>query len=111
VPRIALPKGSQIVHNDLDSLRETVYNFYRNILVFLGRHSTNMYLVHMVFLLYYKPFVFENRHFMVSWCLLMILSLGTSIILEAVKKMIGWNRVITSVFQHIAASLQAKKDN
>lgn len=78
-------------------LNETILNLslWQKILVFLGKHSMNMYLVHMIFLTYYKPFLFNNRHFMFSWCGLMALSLGVSLIFEWLKKIIRWNKVIS----------------
>ena len=89
-------------------LNETVLNvsWIQRVLMFLGRHSMNMYLVHMVFLTYYKLFIFENRHFMVSWGILLLLSLSTSLLLEWVKKNIHWKRLISIASQYVTVLLE-----
>lgn len=77
-------------------LNETVLNikWIRSVLVFLGKHSMNMYLVHMMFLLYIKEFLFADRYFLFSWGVLVLLSLGCSIVIEWIKKTVGWNKFV-----------------
>lgn len=82
-------------------LNETVLNIsvFSKILGFLGKHSMNMYLIHMLFITYFKTLLFDNRHFLVSWCMLMLLSLGTSIVFEWVKKLVQWNRIVSCTYR------------
>ena len=57
---------------------------------YLGRHSMNMYLLHMLFLTYFKVFLFHGRHFLVSFALLLAGSLALSILVEWLKKCLRW---------------------
>lgn len=84
-------------------LNETVLyaKWIRNVLSFFGKHSMNMYLVHMMFITYMKEILFADQYFLFSWIALVLLSLATSIVLEWVKKVIGWSNIINSLEQRI----------
>lgn len=85
-------------------LNETVLDigWFRKILIFLGKHSMNMYLTHLVFLSYTREFVYNNKHFIVSWGILMLLSISTSIALEWLKKLIQWNKLTTGILHKVS---------
>ncbi len=65
-------------------------------LLFLGKHSMNMYLVHAFLLSYLKPIIFSNRHFIASTLILIVMSLAVSIIVETLKKLTRYNSLFTS---------------
>lgn len=61
-------------------------------LVFLGRHSTNMWLVHTFYCYYFLPFtklVYCTRCVWIDLAVLIALSLGTSVLLELFYKYLG----------------------
>lgn len=73
----------------------------QRLFIYLGKHSTNIYLTHMLFLRYLKAFLFSDRYFLVSWAILLLLTLAASVVIETVKKRIRWDSLVISVKQRL----------
>ena len=70
----------------------------RQILMFLGKHSMNMFLIHtFIRLTFLKSFVYSFRHFMLVTLVVVIISLVLSIIIELLKKLCGYNTFIEKI--------------
>lgn len=62
---------------------------------FLGKHATNIFLIHtFIFLYFYTDFIYSFKYGILIWLVLLGLTLMISIALEQVKKIIGYNRLI-----------------
>ncbi|MCR5704144.1 MAG: acyltransferase family protein [Eubacterium sp.] len=62
------------------------------VLEFLGTHSMNIFLVHnFVRTVWYKNFTYGFRHFAIIALVLLLVSLGISIVLEFIKKLIHFD--------------------
>lgn len=56
---------------------------------FIGRHATNIFLIHLfIKTIYFKNFIYEHGNFLTGWALLLIISLGVSVIIEGIKRII-----------------------
>ena len=67
----------------------------KQILLFLGKHSLNIFLVHTFIRGYYmKDFVYGWKHFILIIVVLFGISLVISMILEAGKRVTGYNKFI-----------------
>ena len=64
------------------------------ILVILGRHSMNIYLVHSLVQFYYPKVIYEHKHFVISVLVLLGISLTISIVIGYMKKLINYDKVI-----------------
>ena len=67
----------------------------RQILLFLGKHSMNIFLTH-TFLRQYS-FVYVSGYFLTNTLTLLLASLAVSIALEWLKKVSGYNRLIQNI--------------
>ncbi len=64
-------------------------------LIFVGKHATNIFLVHIFILYTYcKAFLYECRHYILVVGTLFLISLGISIILEWLKKAVRYEKLI-----------------
>ena len=64
---------------------------FRNILVFLGKHSMNIYLIHNIFRVYWCPdFIYSFRSCWIIPIVLLLVSLLFSICVESIKKLTGY---------------------
>ena len=66
--------------------------FLKRPLGFLGTHSTNMWLVHTFFCFYFgtiTKFIYGFNNALVSYAILLVMSLGSSILIEMIWKAIG----------------------
>lgn len=67
----------------------------REALCFLGRHSMNIYFVHTFFYMaIYQEFIYSFRYAALIFAALLVCSLAYSIVLEGIKKLIGFNRLL-----------------
>lgn len=63
-------------------------------LAFLGRHSGNIFLVHMLFVYNIPQVIYATKTIFFSWLTLLLLSLLASLLIEKIKKLIHYNQVI-----------------
>ena len=63
-------------------------NILNKLLILLGNHSMNIYLIHTLILRYTKPLIFNLPHFVISGIALLGISLIFSILIELIKKQI-----------------------
>jgi len=78
----------------LSSLMVSNDNFLCHILYYLGKHSANIYLIHTFFFYYWFPnFFISMKHPLVIWGILIALSFITSIAIEHMKAILGWNKI------------------
>ena len=74
----------------------------RQILLFLGKHSMNVFLVHTFIRHYFwKDFIYSFGHFIPDFLALLVTSLAVSIALEWLKKVTGYNRLIQNICMKI----------
>lgn len=67
----------------------------RGALCFLGRHSMNIYFVHTFFYMaIYQEFIYSFRYAGMIFAVLLACSLAYSMVLEGMKKMTGFNRLL-----------------
>lgn len=59
-----------------------------SVLAFLGKHSGNMFLIHVLFIHNVPQIVFKTKTVLFSWCTLFLLSLLSSILVERLKNVI-----------------------
>jgi peptidoglycan/LPS O-acetylase OafA/YrhL len=70
----------------------------RNFLIFLGKHSMNIYLVHTFIRAYYfRDFLYSFRYAPIIVVLLMGISVAISIVIEALKKLIRYDTLINKL--------------
>ena len=82
----------------------------RQILIFLGKHSMNMFLIHtFIRLTFLKSFVYSFRHFILVTLVVVIISLVLSIIVELLKKVSGYNKLIEKIQNKIYNSFCTEK--
>lgn len=66
----------------------------RHVLAFLGKHSMNIYFVHTFFYMaIYQEFIYSFRYAGLIFLMLVIVSLGYSVVLECVKWLLGFPKV------------------
>ena len=71
-------------------------------LVYLGKHSANMYFVHALFLYHYlTDFIYEMPYFLITYVLLIGISLGTSVLVEWIKKLVHFNQAVDRIIKSI----------
>lgn len=64
------------------------------LLKMVGKHSMNIFLVHSLIQTYYPECIYGNKHFAVSILILLGLSLVISILIEYLKKLIKYDKLI-----------------
>lgn len=68
------------------------------VLLFLGKHSMNIFLVHTFIRQYFwKDYVYASGYFAINFLALLLPSLVISIIMEWLKKVSGYNRLIQNI--------------
>lgn len=81
----------------------------RQILVFLGKHSMNIFLMHTFIRYYYlKDFVYSFKHFILINLVVIGLSIFVSIALEFLKKATKYNRLMDIIIQKITLKEQKR---
>lgn len=82
----------------------------RQILMFFGKHSMNMFLIHtFIRLTFLKSFVYSFKHFIIVTLIVTLISLGLSIIIELLKKLSGYNKLIEKIQNKIWDSFCTEK--
>ena len=67
-------------------------------LEFMGKHSMNVFLFHtFIFSYWFKEFIYCTRNPFLIFCLLMGLCLTISLVIERMKKWIGFNKLIKAI--------------
>ena len=80
----------------------TVIPGIRQVLLFLGKHSMNIFLIHTFIRHYFwSDFIYSFGHFVVNVLLLLGISLAVSIVLEWLKNITGYNRLIRNICEKI----------
>ena len=70
----------------------------RNILMFLGKHSMNIFLMHTFIRLYIlQDFVYSFKHFALITLVVLVMSLAVSIVIEFMKKHLGYNKLVNKI--------------
>lgn len=81
----------------------------RQILVFLGKHSMNIFLMHTFIRHYFlESFVYSFRHFVLIDLVVIVLSVIVSIALEFLKKVTKYNKLMDIIIQKITVSEQKR---
>ena len=74
----------------------------RQILMFFGKHSMNIFLLHTFIRHYWFPeFTYSFRYFALISLVLFAVSLGASIVIEGIKKLIGYDKLLNFVVKKI----------
>jgi len=71
--------------------------FMSPLLIILGKNSMNIYLVHSLIQMYYPKLIYQNKHFAVSVLILLFVSICASVVLESLKKIIRYDKMITKI--------------
>lgn len=75
----------------------------RQILMFLGKHSMNIFLLHTFIRQYLlREFIYSFKHFALITLVLLVLSLAASVIIELLKKYSGFNKLVSFVDKKIS---------
>ena len=81
----------------------------RQVLMFLGKHSMNIFLLHTFIRQYLlKEFVYSFHHFALITLAVLILSLAISVVIELLKKYTGFNKLVDLVDKKIAHRLSER---
>lgn len=72
----------------------TVIPYLRGALVFLGKHSANIFLIHTVIREYIKDFLYSSPNFILPIIILLSLSLVGSIVIELIKRLIHFDSLL-----------------
>ncbi len=70
----------------------------KNALAFFGKHATNIYLIHNFIRIYAPKLVYDWRHCIVAFGVLLGISLGLSFIVELMKKVTRYERLIEKLY-------------
>lgn len=74
----------------------------RQLLIFLGKHSMNIFMVHTFIRAYYlADFTYSWGHFAIITIVLLLVSLGISLIVEGIKKIIQYDGLVKKICQKI----------
>lgn len=65
-------------------------------LSFLGKHSANIFYIHSFFIMF-SGFIYKLPHFLLSYAVLMGISLSGSMLIEALKEVFGYNKKKTRI--------------
>lgn len=72
------------------------------VLVFLGKHSMNIFLIHTFIRAYFlHDFIYSFRHWLLIDLVLLACSIAVSIVMELIKKFTGYNRLLNTVLEKI----------
>ena len=83
----------------------------KQILYFLGRHSMNIFLIHNIYRnLYLTEFIYSFKHFALCLLVLLALSLATSILIEGIKKIIGYDKLIKKLCNYVTEKINCGYD-
>ncbi len=81
----------------------------RQVLMFLGKHSMNIFLLHTFIRQHLlKDFVYSFHHFALITLAVLIVSLAISVVIELLKKYTGFNKLVDLVDKKIAHRLSER---
>ncbi len=81
----------------------------RQILMFLGKHSMNIFLLHTFIRQYLlREFIYSFKHFALITLVLLVLSLAVSVFIELLKKYSGFNKLIGFVDKKISEGVSER---
>ncbi len=73
-----------------------------SILKLLGKHSMNIFLIHtFIRAIYLSDFIYSFYHFILITGVLLLVSLGSSILIEKIKEIIKYNFTIEKLLKKI----------
>lgn len=74
----------------------------RNILWFLGKHSMNIFLSHTILRAFFlKDFLYGLKYSMLTFCVLLVLSVLLSIVIDLLKKYTGYDKLCAKIMSKI----------
>ena len=74
----------------------------KQVLVFLGKHSMNVFLVHtFIRLIYLGEFTYSWKHFVLITLVLLVVSLALSFVLEGIKKITKYDQLMEIICKKI----------
>ena len=80
----------------------------RHILIFIGKHSMNVFLLHTFIRQYMlRDFVYSFEHFALITLVVLVMSLVISIVLEIIRKYLGYNQLIKFIDKKISGRTAA----
>lgn len=77
----------------------SIIPFISDILESLGKHSYIMYLFHGIIITQHRSFLLNNRNFIISGLILLIISYIISIVLEKIMTIIGYNKIFNKIIK------------
>ena len=84
----------------------------RQILCFLGKHSMNIFLLHTFIRQYlFREFIYSFKHFALVTLVLLLTSLAVSVVIELLKKVTRFNKLVGFVDGKIQASVRKGTKN
>lgn len=84
----------------------------RQILCFLGKHSMNIFLLHTFIRQYlFREFIYSFKHFALITLVLLLTSLAASVVIELLKKITRFNKLVSLVDGKIQASVRKGTEN
>lgn len=69
------------------------------ILMFLGKHSGNIFMIHWFIYGYYPDIIYYSKNVIISWLCLLVISVIVSILIEKLKELVRYNKLIKFVFK------------
>lgn len=67
--------------------------FINKLLIFIGKHATNIFLIHTFIRVYYcESFTYSRGHFILIMGTLLLASLGLSVVVESLKRLVGYDK-------------------
>lgn len=76
-------------------------------LMFLGRHSMNIFLIHSIIQRYLKPLIFSCGHFVLITLLLLLISVLLSVIINWLMAITGYNTFISNIENKVINSFKS----
>lgn len=72
------------------------------VMQFIGKHSGNMFLIHnQIYSYYFKDFIYSFRHWILIVFMLTVVSLGVSVLMEVLKKVIKYQKIMKQIEDRI----------
>lgn len=79
----------------------------RSLLEFLGRHATNIFLIHtFIYLNFHDAFIYSFRDSWKIMCVLLGICLLLSVVLELLKKITGYHKLTAKLLQLVDKTMQ-----
>ena len=74
----------------------------RSCLKYLGKHATNIFLIHtFIYYYYYRDFIYSFHSALYILPVLVVISLLVSIVIELIKKITGYNWLSNKILQYV----------